>query len=122
MFYHKFMKVFLWILQSLVALWNIIGGAYLVSNYKNVVLPNVLTAFPASFWMLLGVIQVLCALALVYPAIAKAPTRVIAVSAAVLSVNSLLGMFLYAPYSGFPGLLWALIPAIPPAYIAYKKW
>ena len=116
------MNILLWVLQILLALWNIIGGIYMANNYKLVANEWALNALPKPAWIALGVLQVLFALGLVLPGALKVWPKLTPISALCLAVISLCGIALYAAYAGFPGLLWALVPAILAAFVAYERF
>lgn len=68
----------------------------------------------------LGIIQIVLALALIISVWGR--FRKLASPAAIaLAVIALSGSVLYSAYAGFPGILWALIPAALFTFIAYKK-
>ena len=81
-----------------------------------------LNALPKPAWMALGVLQALFALGLVLPGVVRALSKLIPISAAGLAVISLLGIALYVAYTGFPGILWAVVPAILAAFVAYGRF
>ena len=114
------MNILLWVLQILLALWNIIGGIFIVNNYEKVVTEWALNALPRPLWITLGVLQILLAIGLILPW--EKLRKLTSVAAACLSVLSLLGIALYAQYAGFPGILWGVVPAILAAFVAYKRW
>lgn len=108
------MSIFLWVLQVLLALWNLIGGSYVISHYEN--LKGAWAAdLPQPVWVAYGVLQILSALGLFWP-------KAVPIAAVVLSVFSLLGCALFARYAGFPGMLWGVLPAILTAFIAYGRF
>jgi hypothetical protein len=43
------------------------------------------------------------------------------IAAAYLALNALLGCALFAKYAGFPGILWAVVPAILATFVAYGR-
>ena len=108
------MNMLLWALQILLALWNAVGGAYMVTHYEELATPSALNALPRPAWVALGALQVLLAVGLVVP-------RTSGVSAVGLVFIALLGLVLYTAYAGFPGLLWAVIPAALAAFVAYER-
>ncbi len=114
------MNILLWILQVLLALWEAVGGVYVVNNYDKIANGWALNALPKSFWIAIGVLQVLFALGLILPGAKLRKQNSIA--AVGLALLSLLGIALYFQYSGFPGILWGLIPAILAGFVAYKRW
>ena len=107
------MNILLWILQILLAAWNLIGGTYVMSNYeliRSVWAQNL----PGPFWVVYGALQVLFALGLLWPRLTK-------VAAIVLALISLSYCALSAHYAGFPGILWGVIPALLAAFVAYGR-
>ena len=116
----KHLNVPLWIIQILLALWNLIGGVYVISNFK--FLANAwAAALPAACWFVLGGLQILFALGIVLPGMLKMRNLYITISAAGLAIISLLGIEVYTAYAGFPGMLWGLIPAILAAFVGYRR-
>ncbi len=107
------MNILLWVFQVLLALWNLIGGAYTFSHYENLKggLGNNLPGF---VWMAISLLQILFAIALVIP-------KLTPIAAVYLAVNALLGCVLFAQYAGFPGMLWGVIPALLVAFVAYGR-
>src|ERR1041385_9175475 len=63
------MNIFLWILQVLLALHTMMGAAWKLSNSEQAV-PS-LSAIPHGIWLLLIVVELLCAAALVVPGLSK---------------------------------------------------
>jgi hypothetical protein len=116
------MNILLWVVQILLALWNMIGGLYMVSNYEMLAKPSALNALPKPAWMALGVLQVLFALGLVLPGAVRVMPKLTPISAVCLVVISLLGIAFYVTYAGFPGVLWAVVPAILAAFVAYGRF
>ncbi len=115
------MKIFVWILQILLALWEIVGGLYMAANHQ--LLASIWAAqfFPSYFWILLGAVQVILALGLVSSVIKGISKKVVATSAILLALISLVGIVLYAKYAGFPGVLWGIIPALLLLFVAYER-
>ncbi len=114
------MNFLLWVLRILLALWNMVGGIYVVNNYEKVATKWALKALPTPVWIALGVLQILFALALILPG--SKWRKLTPVAAACLSALSLLGIALYAQYAGFPGILWGVLPALLAAFVAYNRW
>lgn len=119
---NKYVNIFLWILQILLALWNITGGIYMINNYGSLANPWALNALPKTVWAALGAIQVVFALGLVLPGAFRILPKLTSIAAICLSVISLLGIALYVAYAGFPGILWAVVPAILYTFVAYGRW
>jgi putative oxidoreductase len=116
------MNILLWILQILLAFWNVVGGIYMVNHYKDLANVWALNALPKPAWIGLGVLQILFSAGLVLPGAISVFPKQTALSAAGLAVLSLLGIALYAKYAGFPGMFWGVAPAVVAAFVAYKRW
>lgn len=115
----KSMNIFLWVLQVLFGFYYVVGGLYMMQNYKMLASAWAMT-LPAVFWMILSILEIIFALGLVLPGIFWTH-RPAAISAIGLAVISLSGSVLYSAYAGV-GFLWALVPAIFLAFIAYGRW
>lgn len=115
------MNILLWVLQILLALYNVVGGIYLINNYGQVANAWALNAMPKPAWMVLAVLQILFALGLVVPGALRMLPKLTLISAAGLAAISLLGIALYDAYAGFPGILWGVVPAILAAFVAYGR-
>ncbi len=114
------MNVLLWFLQVLLALWNIIGGMYVVHDHDKIANEWAMHTLSGPWWIILGALQVMFAIGLLLPGEKlRKPTSI---AAACLAVLSLLGIALYTQYAGFPGSLWGLIPAVLSAFVSYKRW
>jgi len=114
------MNILLWILQILLALWNMMGGVYTVFNYEQLKGAWV-NDLPKPAWMAIGILQVLFALALVLPGALGVLPKLTPIAAVYLTINALLGCMLFAKYAGFPGVLWAVVPAVLAAFVAYGR-
>ena len=112
------MNILLWVIQILLALWNLTGGIYVVFNYEMIRAPWT-GAIPEPAWMAYGVLQVLFASGLALPG--AAGRKLTPIAASCLALQSLSGCALFAKYSGFPGILWGVVPAILAAFVAYKR-
>lgn len=114
------MNILLWILQILLAFWEIVGGLFLLRNYEKVATAHALAALPGPVWIALALLQILFALGLVIPG--KNLRKLNSAAATGLAALSLLGIALYTQYHGFPGMLWGLVPALLAAFVAFKRW
>ena len=115
------MNILLWLLQILLALWNTTGGVYMVNNYEKLAKVWALDALPKPVWIILGALEILFALGLVLPGAIKVLPKLTPISAVCLAVISLLGIALYVAYAG-SGILWALVPAVLAAFVAYGRF
>lgn len=115
------MKIFMCILQVLLALWIIMGGVYMIGNYSDLANQWALTVFPAFFWIIFGVIQIALSMVLLASITFGRVKKFAAPAAFTLAILSLLGLFIYSAYAGFPGVLWAIVPAALLGVIGYKQ-
>lgn len=109
------------ILQVLLGAWNIIGGIYMSTHYLELINNWAYSTFPSFFWVILGIIQIILSLTLIV-SLTKGNVRKLApVSAIMLAIIALFGVISYVAYSGFPGMLWGLIPAVLLLFVAYWR-
>lgn len=108
------------ILQALLGLWNIVGGFYMSTHYEALITQGAMDALPSFFWIVLGVVQIVLGLCLLL-SLGKQFKKCAYPSAAGLAIIALLGIGFYISYSGFPGMLWGILPALLLAFVAYKR-
>ncbi len=116
------MNMLLWGLQILFALWMAVGAGYMMTHYRELANASALSSIPEPAWLALGVLQIAFAIGLVLPTSIGVPPMLAPLSAVGLAVISLLGLVLYTAYAGFPGAIWAVLPAVLAAAIAYARW
>lgn len=115
------MNILIWIVQIGLAVYNGIGGIYTISNHEQ--LKGALaTDLPKSVWIAIGLLQILFSLGLVVPGAFGIFPKLTPIAAIYLAANALLGCVLFAKYTGFPGILWAVVPAILAVFVAYARW
>ncbi|HSW88321.1 MAG TPA: DoxX family protein [Candidatus Saccharimonadales bacterium] len=117
---NKSMNILLWILQVLLAVYYLAGGVYMMGHYQLLATAQAYRALPQFAWITLGILEVLFALGLIFPGVFKKSHKLTFISAIGLIVISLLGVVLYVTYKG-SGILWAIVPAIFLAFIAYER-
>jgi hypothetical protein len=115
------MKIILWIIQVLLALWNIIGAIFMINNYKALASTWALNSLPQTFWIILGALQILFSLGLIFSGFIKKFPKLTSISALAIVIISLLGLGIYTSYAG-SGSIWALTPAVLGSFVAYKRW
>lgn len=115
------MKIFLSVLKALLSLWVIMGAVYMMGHYEDLASPEVLRVLPGVFWLLLGVVQIVLALILIISIWNGRLRTVSSPAALVMAGITLSGSVLYTAYTGFPGILCALVPAALFTFISYKK-
>lgn len=82
------MNVLLWVLQILLALHTLMGAMWKFSTGVDAV-PS-LKALGQPGWLALAIVEILCAVGLVLPALKRSLGKVAAISAAVIAVEMLL--------------------------------
>jgi hypothetical protein len=110
------MNRLLWALQIMLAFYHVTGGFFTISHYDQIKSAWA-SDLPPAVWVGIGILQILFALGLVLPGIFGKKPNLISVSALYLALYSLSGCALFAQYSGFPGVLWAVVPATLAAII-----
>jgi len=107
------MNILLWVLQILLAFWNLTGGIFTFSHYEELRSPMA-SDFPKAFWVVLCTLQVLFSVGILIP-------KLTPIAAGYLAVNALFGCLWAAKYAGFPGMLWGVIPAVLCAFVVYGR-
>ena len=116
------MNIFLWVLQSLLALHTAIGAVWKFSNSEQTV-PS-LKAIPHGVWLAMSVIELLCSLALILPALNKSLGILAPVAAACIAVEMLFLCVVHV-YSGsaeYSELIYWLVVAALCTFIAYGRF
>jgi hypothetical protein len=110
------MNILLWVLQLVLALLCLSGGAYKAFQFDE--LAKQMQALPRDGWRALGVFEMFCGVLLVVPATAK-------LAAAALALESLALSALYARYSlkltAANPLVWSVVMALMAAFVAYGR-
>jgi DoxX-like family len=119
------MNIVLWILQVVLALFFTMASLNQLFDYDKLAQQYAIyKALPQGFWVVYGVIALLCALGLVLTKVWPLATPIAAI---VLAVQGVIFAGLYAHYAGFqPSFLmwslWTLGPVIMAAFIAYARF
>lgn len=116
------MNILLWILQSVLALHTAIGAVWKFSHSERAV-PS-LQAIPHGLWLTLSVVELLCAAALLLPAVAKSLVWLAPVAATVIAVEMLLfcGVHLASKATENGPLVYWLVAAAFCAFTAYGRF
>jgi len=120
------MNAFLWILQAVLALLYVAGGAYKVFRFEDVADQPWYGALPRGGWGALGVIEMLGAVLLVAPAAVKRMQGLTPLAAAALAVESLALAGVYARYSlaltAANPLVWCVAMGVMAVFVAYGRY
>lgn len=118
------MNILLWILQIVLAVLYLAGGAYKTFMFDE--LATQLSALPRSGWGALGVLEMVGAILLIVPAATKWMPALTPLAAAVLAVETLAISAVYASYSlkvtAENPLVWSLAMGVLVAFVAYGRY
>ena len=118
------MNVLLWVLQAVLALLYLSGGAYKTFNGDELV--KQIGAIPRAGWSVLGVVEIVGALLLIVPAATKWMPVLTPLAATVLALETLALAALYASYSlqiaVTNPMVWALVMGLLAALVAYGRY
>ena len=118
------MNVLLWIIQIVLALLYLAGGAYKLFSFD--ALATQMSALPRGGWRALGVIEMLGGVLLIIPAATKWMPVLTPLAAAVLTVETLALAALYARYSlklaATNPLVWSVVMGLLVAFVAYGRY
>ncbi len=116
------MNILLWVLQILLALHTIMGAVWKFSNSEQTV--GSLKTIPHGIWQALIVIELLCSLGLILPALNKH----LAILAPIAAICIAAEMLLFAGTNIFSGdpdngkMMYWLVVAVFCAFIAYGRF
>lgn len=79
------MKVFLWILQILLALHTVIGALWKLSNSEQGV-PS-LSAIPHELWLFMSILEIFCSIFLILPLFKKSFTILATIGASLIALE-----------------------------------
>ncbi len=116
------MNILLWVLQILLALHTIMGAVWKFSNSEQTE-PS-LKAIPHGVWLAMSVFELLCSLALVFPAFNKSMSILAPIAATCIAAEMLLfsGLHLYTGHAKHGHMIYWLIVAALCAFIAYGRF
>lgn len=118
------MNTVLWVLQAVLALLYLSGGAYKVFSFDE--LANQMIALSRGGWRALGVFEMVGAVLLIVPAVTKWMPVLTPVAAAALAVETLILAALYARYSlqlaVTNPMVWATVMGLLAAFVAYGRY
>lgn len=116
------MNIFLWVLQGLLAVHTTMGAVWKFSNPAQAM--TSLKAISPSVWLGMSVVEILCSLCLIVPAVYK-PLAILAPIAAVAIAAEMFAFCAIHMKSGetnnSPMIYWLVVAAIC-AFIAYGRF
>jgi uncharacterized membrane protein YphA (DoxX/SURF4 family) len=117
------MNVLLWVVQVLLALFSIAGGAYKILAYDKIATMPQTAALPHGAWTAIGAFEVICGLLLIIP---FARGRFIPIAAAALAVEGIGLAILDARFSteltAQNPLVWVVAMVVEAVFIAWGRW
>lgn len=116
------MNVFLWILQVLAAVLYGASGVMKVFLFDKVSadVPS-FGALPREAWMALGILELVCTVGLIIPSAFRLWPGLTVVAATVLSVESLVFIWVHVQYREIPPIVLSALLGLVMAFIAYGR-
>lgn len=116
------MNILLWLLQVLLALHTVAGAAWKFSHSAGETMPS-LGVIPHGAWLAMSVVEILCAVALILPALSRRLGILAPLAAALIAAEMLLFCVLHfqsgnTTYS--PVIYWLVVVALS-AFIVYGR-
>jgi len=119
------MNILLWILQAVLALLCLAGGAYKVFQTDQIY-PNQLKALTHGGWRTLGVLELVCGILVIVPAAVGWKPVLTLVAVAVIALESLALSAFYARYSlrmvAANPLVWTLATALIAVVVSFGRY
>ncbi len=120
------MNVVLWILQIVLALLSLAGGAYKIFSFDQLANMPQTAVLPRGGWATLGVFEIVCGVLLIVPAALKWMPALTPLAAAALAVESLVLAAVYARFSlrvaATNPLVWVVGMAVLAAFVSYGRY
>jgi uncharacterized membrane protein YphA (DoxX/SURF4 family) len=116
------MNVLLWILQVLAALLYAASGVMKVFMFDKVSADQPsFGALPRGAWMALGILELVCVVAVIVPSAFHWHPRLTVVAAAVLAIESLVFVWVHVKYGEIPPIIMSAVLGLLMAFIAYGR-
>jgi uncharacterized membrane protein len=115
-------NILLWILQALAALLYVASGSMKVFMFDKVSkdVPS-FAALPRGAWMVLGILELVCAVGLILPAACHWHPGLTVVAATVLAIESLVFIGVHAKYREISPIILSGMLGLLMAFIAYGR-
>jgi uncharacterized membrane protein len=116
------MNILLWVLQILAVLLYGASGVMKVFMFDKVSkdVPS-FGAMPREVWMVLGILELVCAVGLIVPAALHWHPALTAVAAAVLTLESLVFVWVHAKYREITTIIFSGVLGLLMAFIVYGR-
>ena len=116
------MNILLWILQGLAALLYGASGVMKVFMFDKMSadVPS-FGALPQEAWMVLGIVELVCTVGLIVPAVFHWRPTLTGVAATVLAIESLVFVWVHVQYRELPPIIMSGVLGLLMAFIAYGR-
>ncbi|WP_142715654.1 DoxX family protein [Fodinibius sediminis] len=117
------MNIFLWVLQVLLALHTAAGAVWKFSHSAGQTMPSLAT-IPQEIWIGMSVVELLCSLALILPAVNKFSGTLVPAAAVIIAAEMLLFSVMHLAYGAAsvqPVVYWITVAAVC-GFIAYGRY
>ncbi|NUP95477.1 MAG: DoxX family protein [Planctomycetaceae bacterium] len=116
------MNILLWVLQILAALAYGSSGVMKAFLFDKVTgdVPS-FGALPKKVWMALGLVELLCVVGLIVPAVLHWHPRLVGLSAALLALESLVFVWVHVKYRETPQIVMVVVLGLLMAFLAWGR-
>jgi uncharacterized membrane protein len=116
------MNILLWVLQVLAALLYGASGCMKVFMFDRISadVPS-FGALPREAWMVLGILELVCAVGLIVPAALHWQTALTVVAATALAIESLVFIWVHVKYGEITPIIFSAALGLLMAFIAYGR-
>ena len=116
------MNILLWVLQVLAALLYGASGFMKVFMFDEISqeVPS-FGALPREAWMALGIVELVCAVALIVPAALRWQPRLTVLAAALLAIESLVFIGVHVKYREITPMIMSGVLGLLMAFVAYGR-
>lgn len=117
------MNIILWVLQGLLALHTLVGAVWKFSKSAEQTMPS-LAAIPQPIWMAMAVLEIICAVLLILPALNFSFGNLAAVGALIIAVEMVAFCALHIASGNVanvgPMIYWLVVAALC-GFVAYGR-
>ena len=116
------MNIVLWVLQVLAAFVYGASGVMKVFLFDKVSgdVPS-FGALPRDVWMALGIVELVCSVALIVPSALRWQPRLTVLAATVLAIESLVFIWVHVKYREVPPIIFCAVLGVLMGFIAYGR-
>ena len=116
------MNILLWVLQVLAALLYAASGVMKVFMFDKISKDvRSFGALPREAWMALGILELVCTVALIAPTALDWQPQLTVLAAAVLAIESVVFVWVHVQYREIPAIIMSAVLGLLMAFIAYGR-